>query len=150
MEIKKWSDKEARDAYNRFIQKPLQDYTKIPPGPDEKILRDYFVVMTLLKCRENDLPMQFHTGMGGAPTLDLRKANPILMQDILAVDEIKETKVVLTHAGFPYCEETAMMTSVTIITRLCRLPISAFISLAYKLTRKTPIIFESGRIGIAT
>jgi predicted TIM-barrel fold metal-dependent hydrolase len=49
--------------------------------------------------------------MGGAPTLDLRKANPILMQDILAVDEIKETKVVLTHAGFPYCEETAMMTS---------------------------------------
>ena len=67
--------------------------------------------MTLNKCREHDLPMQFHTGMGGAPTLDLRKANPILMQDILAVDEIKETKVVLTHAGFPFCEEAAMLTS---------------------------------------
>jgi predicted TIM-barrel fold metal-dependent hydrolase len=111
LELKHWSEKEAEDAYNRFIQKPYQDYTKHPPGPDEKILRDYFAVMALLKCRENDIPMQFHTGMGGAPTLDLRKANPILMQDILAVEEVKETKVVLAHAGFPFCEEAAMLTS---------------------------------------
>jgi uncharacterized protein len=109
LEIKLWSEKEAEEAYGRFKKMSYKEFSKHKPGLDEKILRDFFVVMSLKKCHEHDLPMLFHTGMGGAPTLDLRLANPLLMQDLLAVEEIKETKVVLTHSGYPYCQEAAQM-----------------------------------------
>ena len=46
------------------------------------------------------------------PVLDLLKANPILMQYILADDEVKKTKVVITHSGYPYCTETGYLCSV--------------------------------------
>jgi hypothetical protein len=103
LEIKMWSDKEAREAYNRFKIDRNKD--------DEKIIRDYFTIVGLDKCRENDIPMQFHTGMGSVPILDLQKANPILMQDILSVDRIRETKVVITHSGHPFIQETGMLVS---------------------------------------
>jgi predicted TIM-barrel fold metal-dependent hydrolase len=56
--------------------------------------------------------MQFHTGLGSAPALNLLNANPILMQDFLAIEEIKETKVIITHSGYPYTTETGYLTSV--------------------------------------
>lgn len=109
LEIKIWSEEEVEKAYNRFKQSPYKAFSKNKPGLDEKIIRDSLVVMALKKCKESDIPMLFHTGMGGAPTLDLRIANPLLMQDLLAVDELKEIKVVLVHSGYPYCQETGQM-----------------------------------------
>jgi len=103
LDIKIESKNEVIKAYNSF--KKYKNYE------DEKVLRDYFVILALKKCRENDIPMQFHTGMGSIPILDLRKANPIVMQDFLGKDEIKNTKIVLTHAGHPYEQETGMLVS---------------------------------------
>jgi hypothetical protein len=102
--IRKWSKKEASEAYDRFKKDKNRD--------DEKIIREYFVVMGLLACKENDLPMQFHTGLGSAPVLNLLDANPILMQDILADDDIKETTVVITHSGYPFTTEAGYLCSV--------------------------------------
>ena len=102
--IKKWSEKEANQAYERFKKDRNRD--------DEKIIREYFVVMGLLKCKENNLPMQFHTGLGSAPILNLLESNPILMQDILADDDVKETTVVITHSGYPFTTETGYLCSV--------------------------------------
>ena len=104
LEIFRHTEKEASEAYGRF----KKDRNKA----DEKILRDYFCVIGLLKARENNLPMQFHTGLGSAPALDLRVANPILMQYLLAEDDIKEVKVVITHSGYPYTTETGYMISI--------------------------------------
>jgi len=102
--IRKWSQKEASDAYNRFKEGGKRE--------DEKVIRDFFAVMGLKKAGEYDIPIQFHTGFGSAPVLNLFEANPMLLADILADDEIKETKVVITHSGFPFTRETGYLCSV--------------------------------------
>ncbi len=102
--IRKWSKKDAQEAYDRFRKDKNRD--------DEKIVREYFVVMGLLACKENDLPMQFHTGLGSAPILNLLDSNPILMQDILADDDIKEVTVIITHSGYPFTTEAGYLCSV--------------------------------------
>ena len=104
LEIFRHTKKEASEAYNR--------YKKENNKKDEKILRDYFCVYGLLKARENNLPMQFHTGLGSAPALDLRVANPILLQYLLAEDDIKEVKVIITHSGYPFTTEAGYLTSI--------------------------------------
>ena len=104
LEVIKRTAKEASDAYERFKKNKNE--------ADEKIIRDYFCVMGLLKAKEADLPVQFHTGLGSAPALDLRVANPILMQYLLADDEIKSIKVVITHSGYPFTVETGYMVSI--------------------------------------
>lgn len=88
-----------------------KNFKKFKNFEDEKVLRDHFVVSALRKCREYDIPMQFHTGMGSIPALDLRKSNPIVMQDFLGKEEFRNTKIVLTHAGHPYEQETGMLVS---------------------------------------
>jgi predicted TIM-barrel fold metal-dependent hydrolase len=104
LEIRKWSKKEASDAYDRFKKEGKRE--------DEKVIRDFFAVMGLRKAGEYDIPIQFHTGFGSAPVLNLFEANPMLLADILADDEIKETKVVITHSGFPFTRETGYLCSV--------------------------------------
>jgi uncharacterized protein len=104
LEIQKRTTKEADEAYKRYKNNKNID--------DEKIIRDYFCVMGLMKAKENNLPVQFHTGLGSAPALDLRRANPILMQYLLADDEIKDVKVIITHSGYPFTVETGYMVSI--------------------------------------
>ena len=104
LEVQKRTEKEASEAYERFKKNKNKD--------DEKIIRDYFCVMGLRKAKINNIPMQFHTGLGSAPALDLRVANPILMQYLLADDEIKDIKVVITHSGYPFTVEAGYMVSI--------------------------------------
>ena len=104
LKIRKWSKKEVSDAYDRFKKEKKRE--------DEKVIRDFFAVMGLKKAGEYDIPIQFHTGFGSAPVLNLFEANPMLLADILADDEIKETKVVITHSGFPFTRETGYLCSV--------------------------------------
>ena len=104
LEIKKWTEKEVNDAYKRFKKEKNRQ--------DEKIIRDYFAVMGMKTAGKNDIPIQFHTGFGSAPNLNLFEANPMLLADILADDEIKETKVVITHSGLPFTRETGYLCSV--------------------------------------
>ena len=93
--------KEVEKAYKRFFSYRNKE--------DEKIIRDYFVVLSLKKCYEFNIPMQIHTGMGSVPTLDLEKANPLLMMNFLDRKEIRDVKIVLTHAGHPFEQETGML-----------------------------------------
>jgi predicted TIM-barrel fold metal-dependent hydrolase len=104
LEIIRRTKDEAAQAYKRYKENKNTE--------DEKIIRDFFCVMGLMVAKENDLPMQFHTGLGSAPALDLRVANPILMQYLLAEDDIKEVKVVITHSGYPFTTEAGYMVSI--------------------------------------
>ena len=42
-------------------------------GAAEKAIRDYMIPLSLEICKEFDIPMQFHTGIGSAPMCDLRE-----------------------------------------------------------------------------
>jgi hypothetical protein len=103
LEIKKKKEVDVAKAYNDFRMNKNKD--------SEKILRDFFVYMAVSECNENDIPMQFHTGMGSVPILDLYKANPLLLQEFLEDEVVKKTKIILTHAGYPFCEEAGMLVS---------------------------------------
>ena len=51
--------------------------------------------------------MQIHSGMGDSPALDLRKANPLdLLELIVAFPKVK---IIIVHCGYPYIAETGMM-----------------------------------------
>ena len=104
LEIVRRTKDEAAAAYDRFRKNKNTE--------DEKIIRDYFCVMGMLVAKDNDIPIQFHTGLGSAPALDLRVANPILMQYLLAEDDIKEVKVIITHSGYPFTTEAGYMVSI--------------------------------------
>lgn len=104
LEIVRRTKDEAAAAYDR--------YKKNKNTEDEKIIRDFFCVMGLMVAKENDIPMQFHTGLGSAPALDLRVANPILMQYLLAEEDIKDVKVIITHSGYPFTTEAGYMVSI--------------------------------------
>jgi predicted TIM-barrel fold metal-dependent hydrolase len=104
LEIVRRTKDEAAAAYDRYLENKNSE--------DEKIIRDYFCVMGMLIAKDNDIPIQFHTGLGSAPALDLRVANPILMQYLLAEDDIKEVKVIITHSGYPFTTEAGYMVSI--------------------------------------
>jgi len=104
LDIKRHTKKEASLAYDRFRGNKNKW--------DEKILQDYFVIEAIKKCHEYGLVMQFHTGLGSPPLVKVAQANPVLMEDILADSEIKETKVVFLHSGLPFTTQAGYLTSV--------------------------------------
>lgn len=104
LDIRKTSKGEAFAAFKRIKKDANME--------DEKIIRDYFFMVFIKKCKELDIPMQIHTGYGSPPVLNLFKANPMLLQFILADEDLREIKVILVHAGYPFLKEAGFMTSV--------------------------------------
>lgn len=98
--IHKESDEIIAQAYQRYS-------TDIKDQASNKIFRDDMIYATLEICTEMDLPMQIHTGMGDAPALDVRKANPTDLYDIIAA--FPTAKIIIVHAGYPYVAETGIM-----------------------------------------
>ena len=67
------------------------------------------IVSGLEKCIQHDIPIQVHTGVGDAPVLDLRRANPLHLFAILGDDYFRKGKIVLLHGGYPYLAEARSM-----------------------------------------
>jgi len=103
LDIERYNDFEIKNAYDRY-------HTNINIR-DKKIIYDSFNFIGLRKCKENDIVMQFHTGFGSPPALNVCKANPILLENILAEDEIRDVKVMFLHSGIPYSKEAAFLCS---------------------------------------
>jgi hypothetical protein len=103
LNIKKYDDFTIKNAYDRYGSNANFE--------DKKILHDSFTLIGLKKCKEKDMVMQFHTGFGSPPALDVVKANPILLENILGEDDIRDTKIMLLHSGVPYSSEAAFLTS---------------------------------------
>ena len=104
LDIKKITKGEASAAFKK-IKKDVN-------MEDEKIIRDYFFVAFMKKCKELDIPLQIHTGYGGPPILNLVNANPMLLQFILSDEDLGEIKVILVHSGYPFLKEAGFMTSI--------------------------------------
>jgi hypothetical protein len=103
LDIKRYDDFTIKNAYDRYGSNINFE--------DKKILHDSFTLIGLKKCKENDIVMQFHTGFGSPPALDVVKANPILLENILGEEDTRDTKVMLLHSGIPYSSEAAFLTS---------------------------------------
>ncbi len=77
----------------------------------EKMIRDFTFIKACEICRDLDIPLQVHTGLGDTPDCHIVRVNPALLTDCLNDPRCKDTTVILIHGGYPYCEELGMMTN---------------------------------------
>jgi uncharacterized protein len=92
------SEDEARDVFNKKDTSPER----------YKHLQDYLQKYIFIECGKAGLPFQMHSGAGGVEGL-FRENDPSLIDKFLWLPEVRNTKVVILHGGFPYCREAGMM-----------------------------------------
>ncbi len=74
-----------------------------------KMFRDFIFMKACEICRELDIPLQVHTGLGDTPHCHIVRVNPANLTDALNDPRVMGTKIVLIHGGYPYCEELGML-----------------------------------------
>lgn len=100
LEVKVYSEAKFKEIYYLYLSDPSnREY--------EKGFRDYCFCKGCEAAAEMDLPLQIHTALGDSPLLNLHKCNPALLYD--AINAYPDTKFVLIHAGYPYCEELGFL-----------------------------------------
>jgi len=112
LEIQRHPINEVSEAYENLAKRLKSGesiQTVFSPTQEVKTVMDHFVFLTAEKSVELDVPLQIHTGMGDAPIIDLRKANPVLLHDFITDESLKKAKLVLTHGGYPWIEESGFL-----------------------------------------
>lgn len=100
LEVRVLSEAQFREAYYLYLSDTAnRDY--------EKVFRDYCFCKGCEVAAELDLPLQIHTALGDSPMLNLHKCDPLHLYD--AINAYPDTKFVLIHAGYPYCEELGFL-----------------------------------------
>lgn len=101
-DVKPLSYQEFRKGYYLYLSDPKNwDY--------EKTVRDFTFITACEVCRDLDIPLQVHTGLGDTPDCHIVRVNPGLLTDCFNDPRCKDTKIVLIHGGYPYCEELGMI-----------------------------------------
>jgi predicted TIM-barrel fold metal-dependent hydrolase len=91
--------------YSEF---PIEIHRRHAPR-EEKVVRDFLLTEGMRKALEYDIPFNFHTALGGGPYFDMNRAHPFLLHDVLANDELRKTKIVLVHGGYPWAAESGYL-----------------------------------------
>jgi hypothetical protein len=72
-----------------------------------KPLLDFLVVAAVEESARQEVPIQFHTGLGD-PDLDLTKVDPAALRLIFS-DAYRAAPIVLLHSGYPYARSMAYL-----------------------------------------
>lgn len=92
---------EARRVYQYLVRGELEE---------TRVIEDYVARQILLFAARNDVPVQFHTGIGlTAPAMNLNWSNPLLLQSLLMDEKYANLRLVLLHGSYPYCGEAAAL-----------------------------------------
>jgi uncharacterized protein len=74
---------------------------------ESKPLLDYLIVVAVEEAARQEVPIQFHTGLGD-PDLDLTKVDPAALR-ILFAERYRAAPIVLLHSGYPYSRSMAYL-----------------------------------------
>ncbi len=74
---------------------------------ESKPLLDHLVVIAVEEAGRQDVPIQFHTGLGD-PDLDLTLVDPAALR-LLFADRFRAAPIVLLHTGYPYVRSLAYL-----------------------------------------
>ncbi len=99
------ADAEAAEAGFRRLKAA---WPEGEPRLADKPLVDWVVVEGLRAAARQGLPTQFHTGFGD-PDLDLRLANPLHLRPLLEDPALRQARLVLLHASYPYSREAGYL-----------------------------------------
>lgn len=72
---------------------------------ESKPLLDFLIVAAVEESARQEIPIQFHTGLGD-PDLDLTKVDPAALR-LLFSDSYRAAPIVLLHTGYPYVRSMA-------------------------------------------
>jgi predicted TIM-barrel fold metal-dependent hydrolase len=103
---------EARRAYAAMLARgaPLPVwYRSREHVPDERVVREFLFVQAMLRAGERRIPVQVHTGFGDAPVIDMTTADPLLLRRVLNESALRDTTLVLVHAGYPWVEGSSFL-----------------------------------------
>ena len=134
-----------RDIKVDIIEK--EDAVKVWDSKDSspaayKKLQDYILRIIMTKAAETGLPVQIHSG-GIGITQQLYKTDPLSLEDLLWLPEVKPAKVVLLHGAYPYYQTLGYMASRTVNAPNIYIDMSMFIhSLAGTPQSTVPILRE--------
>lgn len=92
-------------------QQALEAIRRGTGGQATKKLRDHLLCRALELCREYDVPMQIHTGIGDYE-VNMAFCRPALLLDLLRFPAFRACRVILVHAGYPYHAEAGYMAGV--------------------------------------
>lgn len=74
---------------------------------ESKALLDYLIVAAVEEAARQEIPIQFHTGLGDTD-LDLTKVDPAALR-LLFSDRFRSAPIVLLHTGYPYVRSMAYL-----------------------------------------
>ena len=78
-------------------------------GRQVKDMLDYFHRIAIGLATRFGRPFEFHTGIGDVDVV-AEGCNPMLLVDMLQDEEIRHSKIILLHGGYPYVAEAGWIT----------------------------------------
>jgi predicted TIM-barrel fold metal-dependent hydrolase len=95
----------AARIYSRYAGKPG------PPEADYKPLQDFLFRYIAAECARLGMAVHLHTMAGAGSYFDVGGANPLLLESVLNDPELRKTRFVMLHGGWPFIREiTALLT----------------------------------------
>lgn len=105
--IRETSKAEAAEVFSTVKERAKRDGTV---RLADKPLNDYLLLRALEVAERQELPLQFHTGLGDND-LDMLYANPLHMRPLFESSRYKHVPFVLLHASYPYVRELGYLAS---------------------------------------
>ena len=99
-------DRAAADrVYAQFLQKSA------PPEADYKPLQDFLFRFIASECGRLGMAVHLHTMAGAGGYFEVRGANPLLLESVLNDPDLRKTKFVMLHGGWPFTREIGALLS---------------------------------------
>jgi predicted TIM-barrel fold metal-dependent hydrolase len=82
-----------------------------PADADYKQLQDYLFRYIAAECGRLGMALHIHTDAGAGSYFQVAGANPLLLESVLNAPELRATRFVMLHGGWPFTREiTALLT----------------------------------------
>ncbi len=105
--IREWSKDEIHQTWSSVKERARRaGHVRLADKP----LNDHLVLLALDVSARQELPIQFHTGLGDND-LDMLYANPLHMRPLFESSRYKHAPFVLLHASYPYVRELGYLAS---------------------------------------
>jgi predicted TIM-barrel fold metal-dependent hydrolase len=94
----------AERIYNQYVGKPG------PAAADYKPLQDFLFRYVAAECGRLGMAVHLHTNAGAGGYFDVAGANPLNLEPVLDDPDLRKTKFVMLHGGWPFIAEiTALL-----------------------------------------
>ena len=94
----------ADRVYSSYVEKMP------PPTAEYKTLQDFLFRYIAVECGRLGMAVHLHTAAGAGSYFDVRGVNPLLLEPLFNDRDLRKTKFVMVHGGWPFTREiTALL-----------------------------------------